>query len=123
MRTVLVVEDEWAIADWLDALLVDEGYHVLVASNGKRALEIMRDHKPDLILTDFMMPIMDGPALLQALDADAAVAGVPIVVMSSLPEATVLERCKGYRAFIRKPFREAELLQTISRLLNSGTQP
>jgi CheY-like chemotaxis protein len=47
---------------------------------------------------------------------------VPIVMMSSLPEATVLERCKGYRAFIRKPFREAELLQTISRLLDSGGQ-
>ena len=123
MRTVLVVEDEWAIADWLDALLVEEGYHVVVASNGKRAIEILRDQKPDLILTDFMMPIMDGPALLQAIAADAAMAGVPIVVMSSLPEATVVERCKGYRAFIRKPFREAELLQTLSRLLDSGTQP
>ena len=123
MRTVLVVEDEWAIADWLDALLVEEGYHVVVASNGKRAVEILRDQKPDLILTDFMMPIMDGPALLQAIAADAAMAGVPIVVMSSLPEATVVERCKGYRAFIRKPFREAELLQTLSRLLDSGTQP
>lgn len=123
MRTVLVVEDEWAIADWLDALLVEEGYHVVVASNGKRAVEILRDQKPDLILTDFMMPIMDGPALLQAIAADAAMAGVPIVVMSSLPEATVVERCKGYRAFIRKPFREAELLQTLSRLLDSGTPP
>ena len=123
VRTVLVVEDEWAIADWLDALLVEEGYHVVVASNGKRAIEILRDQKPDLILTDFMMPIMDGPALLQAIAADAAMAGVPIVVMSSLPEATVVERCKGYRAFIRKPFREAELLQTLSRLLDSGTQP
>ena len=123
MRTILVVEDEWAIADWLDALLVEEGYHVVVASNGKRAVEILRDQKPDLILTDFMMPIMDGPALLQAIAADAAMAGVPIVVMSSLPEATVVERCKGYRAFIRKPFREAELLQTLSRLLDSGTQP
>jgi CheY-like chemotaxis protein len=123
VRTVLVVEDEWAIADWLDALLDDEGYRVLVASNGKRALEIMLDQKPDLILTDFMMPIMDGPALLRAIAADGAMAGVPIVVMSSLPEATVLERCDGYRAFIRKPFREAELLQTLARLLDSGNQP
>jgi CheY-like chemotaxis protein len=122
VRTVLVVEDEWAIADWLDALLVDEGYRVVVASNGKRALELINEQQPDIIVTDFMMPIMDGAALLRALDGHAGVQGVPIVMMSSLPEATVLERCKGYRAFIRKPFREAELLQTISRLLDSGGQ-
>jgi two-component system chemotaxis sensor kinase CheA len=117
VRTVLVVEDEWAIADWLQALLADEGYSVLVAGNGKRALEFIAAQKPDLILTDFMMPIMDGPAMLSALKRDG-VADIPVIVMSSLPEATVKERCDGYHAFIRKPFRESELLQAIQRLLD-----
>jgi CheY-like chemotaxis protein len=119
MQTVLVVEDEWAIADWLDALLGDQGYRVLLANNGQRALELLREYKPDLVLTDFMMPIMDGPALIQAMAGDGA-AGVPVIVMSSLPEAAVVERCTGYQAFLRKPFRETELLGTIHRVLGNG---
>lgn len=120
MRTVLVVEDEWAIADWLDALLGDEGYRVLTASDGKRAIELLKTHRPDLVLTDFMMPIMDAPALLAAMKRDG-LDGIPVVVMSGLPEATVSERCDGYQGFLRKPFRETELLATLHRLLDPGT--
>lgn len=119
MRTVLVVEDEWAIADWLHAVLGEHGYRVLVANNGRRALDLLREHKPDVLVTDFMMPVMDAPALLAAMRRDG-IADVPVVVMSSLPEATVSERLTGHRAFVRKPFRESELLETIERVLNSG---
>jgi CheY-like chemotaxis protein len=120
VRTVLVVEDEWAIAEWLGALLADEGYQVVTASNGKRALEFLQDRKPDLLLTDFMMPIMDAPALLHAMKRDG-LDGIPVIVMSGLPEASVSERCDGYQAFLRKPFRETELLDALQRLLHSGT--
>lgn len=116
MKTILVVEDEWAIADWLSAVLGDQGYSVLVASNGRQALELLRDHTPDLVITDFMMPVMDGPALLRAMKPDG-VAHTPVIVMSSLPEATVAERCDGYHMFVRKPFREADLLHALARVL------
>jgi two-component system chemotaxis sensor kinase CheA len=115
VKTVLVVEDEWAIADWLSAVLGDQGYSVLVANNGRQALELLRDHKPDLVITDFMMPVMDGPALLRAMKLDG-VAHTPVIVMSSLPEATVAERCEGYRLFVRKPFREADLLRALEQV-------
>lgn len=121
MATVLIVEDEWAIADWLQSLLGDEGHDVLVAGNGRRALELLATHTPDLILTDFMMPIMDGAAMLNALRRDGR-ADIPVIVMSSLPENTVKERLDGHRAFIRKPFREAELLHTLRRVLDSGRE-
>jgi two-component system chemotaxis sensor kinase CheA len=120
--TVLIVEDEWAIADWLGGLLGDEGYQVVTASDGKQALQLLKNHKPDLVLTDFMMPIMDGPALLAAMRRDG-LDGIPVIVMSGLPQASVASRCDGYQAFIRKPFREADLLQTVRRLLDGGVQP
>ena len=120
MRTVLVVEDEWAIADWLAVLLGEQGYQVLVASNGKRAMELLKEQRPDILLTDFMMPVMDGPALLQAMKSDG-LDGIPVIVMSGLPAASVAERCDGYQALLRKPFREAELLQTLLRLLESSS--
>jgi two-component system chemotaxis sensor kinase CheA len=117
VRTVLVVDDEWAIADWLSALLSDEGYNAIVASNGKQALDILARAEVDLVLTDFMMPIMDGPAFLAALAQHHA--GIPVVMMSSLQEAAVRQRCDGYEVFLRKPFREGDLLDAVKRVLAS----
>jgi CheY-like chemotaxis protein len=119
VQTVLVVDDEWAIADWLHALLDDEGYDVLVASNGKQALELLRRQKADLIVSDFMMPILDGPGLLRELAKSPGLSGIPVIVMSSLQETAVRERCDGYKAFLRKPFREADVLKTIQRVLSA----
>ncbi len=116
---MLVVEDEWAIADWLEALLGDGGHDVLVANNGKRALEMMAQTQPDLVLTDVMMPVMDGPSLLGAMKRNGFLQ-IPVIMMSALPEATVKERCNGYHAFMRKPFRESELLSTVRRVLGGG---
>ena len=117
MRTILVVEDEWAIADWLNALLGDEGFRVLVAHNGVRALEALKDNAVDAVLTDFMMPIMDGAALVQAIRGDAAMQAIPIIVMSSLPEEAVAERVRGHTAFLRKPFGEDQLLAALAEVL------
>lgn len=113
MRTILVVDDEWAVADVLESLLDDEGYRVVTASNGRQALERLREVATDVIITDFMMPVMDGSALLEALAADRETASIPVVMMSSLPESAVRERCRGYAAFMRKPFRVPEVLAIV----------
>jgi two-component system chemotaxis sensor kinase CheA len=119
VRTVLIVEDEWAIADWLSDLLQEQNYRVLVASNGRRALEILKDTRPDIVLTDFMMPVMDGAGLLKAMRSDG-LHEIPAIVMSSLPAATIAERAQGYQAFLRKPFSEDELRAVLDRLLPAG---
>lgn len=113
MRTVLVVDDEWAVADVLDALLGDEGFRVVTAGNGAQALQRVDEIRPDLMIVDFMMPVLDGAGLLKALAENPATAGIPVILMSSLPETTVAERCTGYRTFLRKPFRVAEVLAAI----------
>jgi len=60
MATILVVDDEYLIADILAYALEDEGFMVVTAGNGKKALEVLERERPSLIITDFMMPVMDG---------------------------------------------------------------
>jgi CheY-like chemotaxis protein len=114
VRTVLVVDDEWAVADVLEALLSDEGFRVVTASNGAQALQRAAEARPDLMIVDFMMPVLDGAGLLRALAETPDLAAIPVILMSSLPEATVAERCTGYAAFLRKPFRIAEVLAAVA---------
>jgi CheY-like chemotaxis protein len=121
MATVLVVDDEFGIAKLLEEVLEDEGHRVLVASNGRQALERAAEEPPAVVLTDFMMPVMDGAALIEAMAANTALANVPIVLMSSMPEATVAERCSGYTAFVRKPFKIFDLIDLVTEL--TGREP
>jgi CheY-like chemotaxis protein len=117
VRTVLIVEDEWAIADWLEVLLSEQAYNVLVAANGREALDILHREKPDLVLTDFMMPFVDGAALIAAMAGDPKMRDIPVVVMTSLTESAVRERIKGHRGYLRKPFREADLMKIVGEIL------
>ena len=117
MAVVLVVDDEFGVASLLEDVLQDEGHRVLTASNGRQGLERMSVEKPDLVFTDFMMPVMDGAAMLSAMAANAELKDIPVVLMSSLPEAAVAERCNGYASFVRKPFRIFDIPEIVRALV------
>jgi CheY-like chemotaxis protein len=112
-----VVEDEFGVADVVVTALEDEGYRVLVAANGRQGMERLADTKPDLIILDFMMPIMDGAAMAKAVRANPEYANIPIVMTSAVGEAAVKDRFGDFQAFMRKPFRIQELLETVERLI------
>jgi len=116
-RTVLVVDDEFGVAEVLDAILTDEGYRVITATNGRQALARIAEQRPDLVLLDYMMPILDGVAVLRALSADPAADGLPVVVMSALPEEAISTETGRYAAFLRKPFQIRTVLAAISRAM------
>ena len=120
MALVLVVDDEFGITELFDAILTDEGHRVLTAMNGKQGLEMLAQERPDLVFTDYMMPVMDGAAMLSAIAADPGLRGIPVVMMSSMPEATVAERCSGYVTFMRKPFRLTQVTALAERLIAMG---
>jgi CheY-like chemotaxis protein len=120
MAIVLIVEDEFAIADLLEMVLTDEGYRVLTAANGRQGLERLADGPlPDLVISDYMMPLLDGAGLLQAMRNAEAHRDIPCIIMSSVPEANVRERVNGYTAFVRKPFQLAALVQLVATILCS----
>ena len=117
MATVLVIDDEFGIAELFEAILEDEGHRVLTATDGKRGLEVLAEERANLVFLDYMMPVMDGAAVLRGMKADPALQGIPIVIMSSMPEATVAERCSGYVTFMRKPFKIDQVTELAERLL------
>jgi CheY-like chemotaxis protein len=115
MPTILVVDDEFGVAEVLELILEDEGHRVFSAANGRQGLERLREVAPDLVLLDFMMPILDGPGTLAAIRGDARLAQTPVVMMSSMDEVTVRERCNGYQSFLHKPFRAKDVVTAISK--------
>ena len=119
MATILVVDDEFGIGELLEALLVDDGHRVLTAMNGRHALEKVAEAKPDLVISDLMMPVMDGAALLRALREHAELKDVPFMLMCALPESSIADRVEGYDAFLRKPFRLAEISGLVAGLLKT----
>ncbi len=118
MLTILVVEDEFGAADVLMAALEDEGYRVVLAANGRQALDRIGEAQPDLIVADYMMPIMDGAAMGQALREDPAYRTLPIVITSAVGEQAIRQRFDDFQGYLRKPFRVDDLLRTVGRLLD-----
>lgn len=121
MKLVLIVEDEYGNAEVLQLLLEAEGYRVALASNGKQAMDILRTgEQPDLILSDFMMPVMNGGEFGAVLKQDAALRKVPFVFMSGTSEEVVQRVFAAYDAFLVKPVELDSLLVVIERLLAEG---
>ena len=116
MTTVLVVDDEPLIAMALEAALEDAGCRVSTAANGRQGLErLAEEPRPDLVLLDMMMPVMNGPAMLAAIGADPDLRGIPVIVLSSLPEEAVRARA-GVAAILLKPCTVDEVLDAIARV-------
>jgi len=117
MAHVLVVDDEFGILRLLEDVFSDEGHTVDVAVNGRQALQRIDAHRPDIVLSDFMMPVMDGGELLKACKSTPDLADIPFLLMSSLPEMSIQEHCAGYDVFVRKPFKIFELTRLVSTLI------
>jgi CheY-like chemotaxis protein len=123
MTTVLVVDDEALIAMALEAALEDAGYRVATAANGRQGLERLAEApRPEIVLLDMMMPVMNGPAMLAAMAADPGLRGIPVIVLSSLPEETVRDRAQGVAAILRKPYTAEQVLDAIARALGRARE-
>lgn len=120
MATILVVDDEPAIVDILRAILEEEGYNVETAANGRQGLDLMVAHRPDAVICDIMMPVLDGRAFCRAVEKDPLLQGVPIVLMSAVQDLVRKSDCK-YAAYIQKPFDLDTVLNTVALVL--GDKP
>ena len=118
MARLLIVEDEEAAAEALAALLELDGFDVTRAPNGKRAIEMLAQVRPELIITDYMMPVMDGIEMARSIRATTPYADVPILMTSGVSDSALKAHTSLISAFLRKPFRIEALLATIDGLLS-----
>lgn len=120
MKTIFIVDDEYSIVESLTDLLVEEGYRVASAINGRDALAAISVQRPDLVLTDLMMPAMDGRQLIANMREDPALREIPVILMSAASLPRNLDEFAGIPVF-RKPFQIDALLAEIARLLAAPT--
>ena len=117
-KTVLVVEDDPDIRDIVQDLLESEGYDVIPASHGRQALEFLsgvkQGAKPDLVILDMMMPLVDGRQVLETMRNDLLLSSIPVLVIS----AVAREKPEGASAFLRKPVSLEKLFETVRTFIN-----
>jgi CheY-like chemotaxis protein len=112
--TVLIVDDDPGVHEMLSDVLSDEGYAVIAALNGREALERLAEHRPDVILLDLMMPVMDGWRFREEMHRLKGANDIPVVVLSathSIVDAAKQIQADGY---IAKPFDLDQLLAKLA---------
>jgi len=116
MATILVIEDEANIARAVHDRLTRDGHQVDSQASGAGALAYLREHHPDLIILDMLMPEMDGFEVIDRLQSEPATQFIPIIVLSVLADDERLKNL-SLAACISKPYRGAELLKTVHDVL------
>ncbi|MCP4502347.1 MAG: response regulator [Deltaproteobacteria bacterium] len=123
---VLVVEDDEAVCGLLERLLKHDGYDVVEANNGRVALTYLKNHKPDLILLDAMLPEVHGFEICRTLKASAVHKDVPVIMVSAVykgwQHARDIHEVYGADAFIEKPFDANYLRATVGKFLGRGIE-
>lgn len=119
MARVLIVEDDPDLALLLSDILLREGHSSKIAGDAVQAMTVAPKLKPDLIILDFMLPGGGGPAVHKALRADPANAGLPVILLTSVPEEQVNRTMDldGRTYYLGKPYRREELLAVLAQAL------
>lgn len=120
MTTILVVDDHVSNHRLMDFVLRKQGYDVLVANNGVQALDQLGKAAIDLVITDLLMPKMDGLELLEHMRSDERYRLIPVAMVTASIKARDVERARnaGVTAWITKPIDSEELVGLIGQLLH-----
>ncbi|WEL53753.1 response regulator [Pseudomonas kermanshahensis] len=117
MNTILIVDDEYLIADILGFALEDEGYLVEKASNGVKALEALKEKRVELVITDYMMPLLNGEELARSMRKDPQFKDLPVILMSG---AQASQGCPElFAAVFDKPFDMDRMIAKVRELLGT----
>jgi len=117
MKTILVVDDERGVTELLADILGDEGYRVITALDGAEGLRLAEARQPDLIISDVMMPKLDGRGLVHAIRAHPQLRDTPVVLMSA-GYAERGELAGKISEFVPKPFSITQIIEVVADLLS-----
>jgi adenylate cyclase len=118
-RTVLVVDDDPVILRLLEVNFELEGFVVLTAGDGAEGIAAVRQHRPDLVVSDVMMPNVNGLELVSTLKGDPATSTIPIVLLSARAQTADVRQGleAGADDYVTKPFEPSDLVERVTRLL------
>ena len=118
-KRILVVEDEQAVARLLQINLERAGYEVELAGNGRSGLEAVAVQRPDAVVLDVIMPVMDGFEVLRQLKADPDTADIPVLLLTGKSdEESIFEAwSEGVHCYLTKPFDPSDLVLLMGRML------
>lgn len=119
MTTILVIEDESTIRENISAMLRFEGFETYSAENGQIGIDLARQHLPDLIICDVMMPQIDGYGVLEVLREDTTTTAIPFIFLTARADKADMRRGMhlGADDYLTKPFSQQELLDAVSSRL------
>lgn len=120
-RTVVYVEDEPAVQRLVEFWLQDAGYRVMLAADGAAGLDLVRTERPDLVVTDALMPVMTGDELVEVLQADPELRAIPIIMATAAASPFRVKRMLslGCRAVVGKPMEEASFMAAVKDALDA----
>ena len=122
MKTILLIEDNDSIRENLAETMALASYSVLTAANGELGVTIAKEHKPDLVICDIMMPVLDGYGVLHLLRKDPALQHIPVIFLTAMSEP--VEKRTGMESgaydYIVKPIGGPELLSSIDNYFNNA---
>ncbi|MFB3896475.1 MAG: response regulator transcription factor [bacterium] len=119
---ILVAEDEQDIAEIFRIVLESKGYEPIIAADGEEALNLIKQHEPEMLILDVMMPKISGYSLVKELKKDEALASIPIMMVSAISQGSnkpdeFWQQGMGVDDYITKPFDPSDLLRRIENLL------
>jgi CheY-like chemotaxis protein len=115
---ILIVDDNFAIRDLIKLFYEEYDLELIEAVNGKDAVAVARAYRPDLILLDIQMPVLNGYEAAAILKNDEAVKDIPILIITGQEQGEVAERINGmYDGYLSKPFNQAELMKATMQCL------
>lgn len=120
MPLIVVMDDDAGTRMLVSQVLKKDGYDVMAADDGAKGLALIREHKPDLVVSDVQMPVMDGFQMLESVRADGDIASTPIILLTSLAERSHMRQgmTTGADDYLTKPFTPQELRDAVNSQLN-----
>lgn len=116
-KTILVVEDDKSLSSVLEAKLGEDNYGVVVCKNGQEALDYLVDSKPDLIILDIIMPVMDGHEFFDKVKENAKTSNIPVIFLTNLGNEEDHENCGAEEYIIKSNISVEDLLERIKSFL------
>src|ERR1700712_4142779 len=113
MALIVIAEDEYMLAEMLADFLRDEGHEVAMAPHGVAALKLLEEKEPDLLISDYMMPLMTGEGLATAVRKHSCLRKLPILLLSGAQSHLGRSRPDLFNAVLQKPYTPDQLLEVV----------